>query len=371
MPINDLDVIQYTQRSPLEVAIQPAHIALQSLMLLSKADDLSGLGDWVTQTVHSMTEEEIQANNLIMWGFYYLVMPKRNWSSFPAYIDHLASLSPKALLQRMMERYESLPPCDAAKPVDVKMDFKTALTSPDNYIEYLRQRFDEESVDEEIENRVYHHLLNPPVMRQFIVEHLWKMWRKYLKEEWENTRPTLQEVVRAYQQEDLQKLSLRQALPLITGRELPEKWEYLEEEAQHIIFSPHPHVGPYLVKAMREPDTLIIFFYPRLPVGMDGEAHELSRAEIVIRLSALADDTRLRILRIIAERGEIRSQDVITELDLSQSAASRHLTQLSATGYITERRCEGAKCYALNPARINDTLQAIGNFLMVSERSQI
>jgi DNA-binding transcriptional ArsR family regulator len=51
------------------------------------------------------------------------------------------------------------------------------------------------------------------------------------------------------------------------------------------------------------------------------------------------------------------------ELDLSQSATSRHLKQLSATGYLIERRCEGAKCYALNEDRVDDTMRAISGFL--------
>ena len=54
---------------------------------------------------------------------------------------------------------------------------------------------------------------------------------------------------------------------------------------------------------------------------------------------------------------------MINLLDLSQSAASRHLKQLSATGYLIERRREGAKCYSLNPDRIEATLQALANFL--------
>jgi DNA-binding MarR family transcriptional regulator len=75
-------------------------------------------------------------------------------------------------------------------------------------------------------------------------------------------------------------------------------------------------------------------------------------------------ETRLRILRIIAEHGEQRSQEIMEALDLSQSVASRHLSQLSASGFINERRCESAKCYALNPERVSDTLQVIASFLL-------
>jgi DNA-binding transcriptional ArsR family regulator len=90
---------------------------------------------------------------------------------------------------------------------------------------------------------------------------------------------------------------------------------------------------------------------------------ELSRAELLVRLGALADDTRLSILKLVADQGESRSQDIMQALDLSQSGASRHLQQLAAAGFLHERRCNGAKCYALNGDRIDATLQALGSFL--------
>ena len=97
----------------------------------------------------------------------------------------------------------------------------------------------------------------------------------------------------------------------------------------------------------------------------------LTRTEILVRLSALTDDTRLQILRQIAENGELRSQEIIDGLELSQSAASRHLTQLTAAGYLKERRCDGAKCYSLNVERVSDTLQAVAGYLKLGERNMV
>ena len=50
-------------------------------------------------------------------------------------------------------------------------------------------------------------------------------------------------------------------------------------------------------------------------------------------------------------------------LELSQSTTSRHLTQLSATGYLQARRMEGANCYRINAPRIEDTLHALASYL--------
>ena len=81
-------------------------------------------------------------------------------------------------------------------------------------------------------------------------------------------------------------------------------------------------------------------------------------------LKTMADETRLRILAIIREQGEMCSQELIDRMEISQSSISRHLRQLTATGYLVERRCNGAKCYTLNPERIQATLQALSAYLL-------
>ncbi len=103
-----------------------------------------------------------------------------------------------------------------------------------------------------------------------------------------------------------------------------------------------------------------------MPEGADLIVPDLDRAEILVRLSALADDSRLQILKLISQKGEMRSQDIMRGLDMSQSATSRHLSQLNATGYLVARRCEGAKCYSMNFEKIDDTLNAVSTFLSAS-----
>jgi DNA-binding transcriptional ArsR family regulator len=175
----------------------------------------------------------------------------------------------------------------------------------------------------------------------------------------------LQASADAFQHLDLHlnELSRFEAAQLVLGRALDERWESLLEEIERLIFVPSAHVGPYAGQ-FRSGDTLWVLFGARIPEGVPVYAPDLSRAEILVRLNALADDTRLRVLKLISEGGEQRSQDIMTRLELSQSAVSRHLKQLSATGYLNERRCEGAKCYTLNPQRIEDTLRAVSVFLL-------
>ena len=174
----------------------------------------------------------------------------------------------------------------------------------------------------------------------------------------------LSDAVMAFEEIDFSTMSRDEAAKYITGQEVnPDFWERTNQDANHLIFVPSAHNGPYLGQFQYK-NAQGLIFGARLPKDTEVDAPDLSRNEITVRLSALADDVRLHILKLIAEEGELRSQDIMDRLDLSQSAASRHLNQLSATGYLIGRRCSGAKCYTLNTERIQDTLRAVSAFLL-------
>ncbi|TEU18521.1 MAG: metalloregulator ArsR/SmtB family transcription factor [Anaerolineales bacterium] len=368
MPLQDF--IEMPSAAAVSVALEPAQNAVHSLVLLAKAEDVSGLSDWVTGTAHALTPSERRQHKLVTIGFHYAIVPEQSWSSFPAYVDHLATGNPQALRDKMLAAYAKIPSlADCEKQVwydePAPIDLEAILKDVDSYLDFLRERFDAEHLDVELEAQAYSYVVDPPAMQELIVSHLRKMWDEYLASEWERVAPMLQDAVKAFQQIDLSNMSKFEAAQLIAGQELErEKWERKLERAEKVVFVPSAHVGPYLGKLWAGGDTFWMLFGARLPEGVAFDAPDLSRAEIVVRLSALADDNRLRILKLISENGELSSQDIMASLGLSQSAASRHLKQLSASGYLSERRCNVAKCYQLNPERIEKTLQAVSNFLL-------
>ncbi len=141
------------------------------------------------------------------------------------------------------------------------------------------------------------------------------------------------------------------------------KWGNELLNAKNLIFIPNAHIGPY-IRADKVQASFYIYFGAHLPEGSDVRVPELDRAEIVSRISALADDTRLQILQMIAEKGEMRSQEIMEAINLSQPSVSRYLSQLAAAGYLQERRANGAKAYILNEDRIEKTLKAVSAFLL-------
>ncbi len=362
MPAPVQEVLVRPTTTSIRISLEPTINIFHSLLLLAKTDEVTGFSDWVSETILSMSTIERRRHNLVMIGFFFAVQPDRSWPSFPTYIDHLESLAPLAFRDKLMNAYLRLP-CQGEINETIYEDVEAILTSTDTFLDFLSQRFSAEYVDPELETQAYAYISDPSSMQSMAVTHLRHMWDKYMSNEWRQVKPMLQDAVTAFRQVDFDQMSQIEAAEYITGQSIGEgKLQHMLENAESLIFVPSAHVGPYLSK-FSHGNVFGILFGARLPEGIEYYAPDLSRAEILVRLGALADDTRLRILRLISEDGEQRSKDIMRELELSQSAASRHLKQLSATGYLTERRCEGAKCYDINDGRVDSTLRALSAYL--------
>lgn len=360
MPLPVTDSLIDGELNALTVELEPAHNAQHSLLLLTMAEETSGLDEWVYRTRAAMSADERDTNQLVMIGLHYAVRPTASFASFPQFIEHLANESPLALRNRILDIYINI--VQTNETAGERPAYDDILRDVNSFMTFLRRGFDEQHFIPEVERRAYTYLIDPPAMKELIVNHLRSMWYKYLAVEWERVRPTLQRAVRAYEAIDLSRMTREGAVEFVIGRPInKDKWCFVFSDYDQITFVPSAHVGPYTrwVTAGRR---AWVIFGARLPEGAADDP-ELSRADLLVRLNALADDTRLGMLRLVAEQGELRSQDIMQLLDLSQSGASRHLQQLTAAGFLSERRCNGAKCYDLNHDRLDATLQALGTFL--------
>lgn len=345
------------------VALEPAHNIFNSLYLLDKARDYSGLDEWVWQTSERMGPELLHRNRLVLEGLHYAALPAQSYPSFWAYLSDLGAADPATLRDRVLRalwqhsRREPAPgaPPPPARPADM-------LASAEAYLGFLRHYFGGEA-DLELEAEAYTYLVDPPRMHALIVGHMRAMWEGHMAAEWERVRGRLAEAVDAVRQLDLRSKQPREAIALVTGQELDgPKWEWLLGRSSQIILVPTAHQGPYVMKLV-DPPVLRIFYGARLPVGVEPTTPSLSRSDLLMRLGALNDDTRLQVLALLAREGELCAPELIDRLDLHQSAVSRHLRQLVAAGYVGERWRDGSKCYRLRRERIDDTLRALERFL--------
>jgi DNA-binding transcriptional ArsR family regulator len=342
------------------IALEPAYNALSSLMLLSHPDERSGFSEWVTKTAAALPAERARTHHMIFSALFAL--DPTDSVSFPALLDKLAEEDPIKIRNRAMEwvHEKELNGLQPPNP-------ETILNDRQVYLGFVQQVHNERSGEKDIpfESDLYddaHALLSdPPAMKALLLSHFHWMWNEIMRPEWERVQTMLQESVDAFQQLDLSHLNALDAVRLVTGRDVSGIWDEWPEE---IVFIPSAHIGPYLTRFdVPGGKSCRLIFGARLPEGARAKSPALSRSELLVRLSALADDTRLQILELLTQHEELCAQDVVKMLDLSQSAASRHLRQLTATGYLIERRREVAKCYTINPQRMEDTLRALKGFV--------
>lgn len=346
--------------STIEFDLEPAFNNIYTLVLLNYSEKLSGLDDWVTRTWNTMSPERRHNNRLVMEGLHFAVVPIRSFKSFEEYLNDLTITDPITLRDRLLDRLVC-PKVDAKGQTIPPRYTPEDLLDKETYIRFLLERHPDDT-DVELEREANDYFTDPPRMHALILYHLQTMWREVLQPEWNRVRPLLQEAVSAFRAQDFAKLSPVEVARRVAGQELSPYLEAHLQKIKHLTLAPSAHIGPYLGKFAYE-EKLWMLFGAHLPAGAGTVSPALTRSELVVRLSALNDDTRLRILELLSKRDELCAQDVITLLDLSQPAASRHLRQLTATGYVTERRREGNKCYALNRERFEDTCELMNRFL--------
>ncbi len=345
------------------VQLEPALNIFGSMFLLSHAEDEPGIHEWITKTRAQMSAEERGRHKLVIIGLHYAVLPRRGGMSFESYLEDLESTPPSVLRERLLDAYAGI--CltgDSPKGIPSEVDWNEVLSSAKNYVEFLRSRFGDELTDEEMESRAYQYVIDPAALKQLVTGHMRWFWKNYMQAEWNRVRPMLEETARAFNKIDFSGKSRVEIVEYVTGKEINEsKWG--DDKTKDAVFIPNAHFGPYM-RATMIGDHFYIYFGAHLPAGSDVRVPELDRAEIVSRISALADDTRLQILQMIAEQGEMRSQEIMEAINLSQPSVSRYLSQLTAAGYLQERRANGAKAYILNKDRIEKTLKAVNAFLL-------
>jgi DNA-binding transcriptional ArsR family regulator len=313
-----------------------------------------------------MTAEEQFRHKLVIIGFHYAILPQVAGQTFEAYLAGLETTPPSVFRQRLLDAYSKI--CiseEAQQEAKGPVDWDEILSSTASYVSFLKHRFGDELIDEEIETRAYEYVIDPAALKQLITGHIRWFWKNHLEAEWIRVRPMLEESARAFNQVDVTNMTRTELIQFVTGKEVIEskKWGSELIEAKNLIFIPNAHIGPYM-RATKIGENYYVYFGAHLPEGSDVRIPELDRAEIVARLSALADDTRLNILQMIAEHGQMRSQEIMEAINLSQPSVSRYLTQLTATGYLQERRESGSKVYVLNQDRIEKTLKAVHAFLL-------
>jgi ArsR family transcriptional regulator len=81
------------------------------------------------------------------------------------------------------------------------------------------------------------------------------------------------------------------------------------------------------------------------------------------RLKALGHPARLKILRVLAERGTCVCGEVVEVMPLAQATVSQHLKVLKEAGLIRGRIDGKNSCYCLDPRGVAELREALAELL--------
>jgi DNA-binding transcriptional ArsR family regulator len=83
-----------------------------------------------------------------------------------------------------------------------------------------------------------------------------------------------------------------------------------------------------------------------------------SRTELLAKyFRGLGDPTRLRILRLLDEAGELPAGELVKRLQMPQATVSTHLGCLRWCGFVTTRRKDRSVIYSLADVRVSELVE--------------
>jgi DNA-binding transcriptional ArsR family regulator len=147
--------------------------------------------------------------------------------------------------------------------------------------------------------------------------------------------------------------------------DLPHEHTVVVSADNPLVLNPSVFVWPHVLVNCDGPwPTALVHATPGL--GRDAAAR-IPPADLTRILRAIADDTRLRMLKLIAERPRT-TQELAPLVGLSTSGVSKSIGILSAAGLVSAHREGYYVVYRLAPDRITALTAAITQFLEQQDR---
>jgi DNA-binding transcriptional ArsR family regulator len=212
---------------------------------------------------------------------------------------------------------------------------------------------------------------NPVKLSERFTQMVGAYWDVAFADEWERIEPRLADAVSdagvqiavdgLY--EFLKSLSLQ--LRVDPGREqfgidVPHEHTVEVTDERPLLLVPSVYVWPHVHVNCDEPWPLSIIY--SAPFMAEASRLPLPSGELVGVLKALADQTRLRALKLIAEQPR-STQELAPLVGISEAGLSKHLRQLADAGLVSSRRDGYYVLYSLVPERIEPLSHALRRFL--------
>lgn len=143
-------------------------------------------------------------------------------------------------------------------------------------------------------------------------------------------------------------------------RDLPHEHTVEITPASELVLVPSAYVWPH-VRVNCDPPWPPAIVYPA-PFLLREAQSKLPSDEVVHVLRALADDTRLRALKLIADRPR-STQELAPLVGISEAGLSKHLRLLARSGLVQTKREGYYVLYSIDRERIEPLSDALLEFL--------
>jgi DNA-binding transcriptional ArsR family regulator len=216
---------------------------------------------------------------------------------------------------------------------------------------------------------------DPRALAGVFAELLRDYWDAAFAEEWEQLEPRLAAAVtdagRVIAAGGVYALlpGLSRRLRVDPGREefgldVPHEHRVEVTETNRLLLVPSAFVWPHVRVNCDAPWPLSVI-YPASFVIADARPR-IPSADLVRVLRALADDTRLRALRLIAERPR-STQELAPLVGITEAGLSKHLRQLAQAGVLTTRRDGYYVLYSVDVDRLAPLSETLLSFLQAEK----
>ena len=354
---------QYESRSvAAKVRVEPIYTVLTAMSMLTAPNLDSEKEPWLAVAATRLTSAQRHANQIVFEWFGNALLSTTNHISFANLVSEISSASADDLRDQILQGWtrEELQGDDT---------LESLLADEERFIEFVTSASASLHPEQEVILDVYALLTDPPRLQNYIVTHLHTLWEAEFADEWEKKRSTMQYCATELNARPWPTESAIAVLQAFIRGAIPDYIIGQLSGVQQIKIVPSPYIHLYATR-FGSPETLWLFMladFWQLPMRTE----PIKRGEVKGPASALADDTRLRILELLAAHEELRAQEIIAQLDASQSTVSRHLKQLSSAQFITEKRAGDAnKIYRLNRARVSEFAHTL-TMLLSTENAKL
>ena len=364
--------IRYRPELEVSFADSFAHVMTATLGIIATAPTYEGFDQWAYVTYAGLPDElrkDIQAlfdPVGVPLIFRQLAAEGPDIRDFTSFIGWLSVLDDAAIRETIALIFRILARKAASKG-EKKQIIVPAVDDEKGVREFLKTNGCEwtelSRKDKPYFDQLVRLLTNPELLKSRLVFTVTRFWEKVYQKEYEETRELISRSI-AYHRQARYPEVLGEVYVAVTGKVLSPtaKRAYAAAGLERLIFVPSCHTGPYVrfVPLDDEGEALLLIFNAR--TQSSGEGHPLASIQAVFPpLKALADETRLEILGILAD-GELYAQQIVGRLQISQPAVSRHLKLMVAGGILTERKETGMKFYGIRTETLTELAKRIAAF---------